>query len=209
MEESLTLIKRVWEEDVVDFDGAQATLRGFTLFPRPRQRPRPLIYMGALADAPIRRAARFADGYVISAGSTIEDATARARVYRAAERELGLDPARRLPLAINRVVHVVGSRRERDDALPVYARGFLSFYDRWGHGDVRQLDAGERAFAETARSHFIFGEPSECIEQIQRYAEIGIGHLACMMSFGVRDVAAAERSLTLFAERVLPHCAAG
>lgn len=205
MEESLTLLTRVWEEDAVDFEGEHTRLEGFELFPRPLQRPRPPIYMGALADPAIRRAARFADGYVLSAGSTIEEAAERGAFYRRAETELGLDPRARLPLAINRVVHVVASRREREEALPHFAGGFLSFYDRWGHDDIRHLGSEERAFEEAARSHFLFGEPSECLEQIERYREIGIGHIACLMSFAVRDVERIERSLDLFCERVLPY----
>lgn len=207
MEEGLTLIKRVWEEETVDFEGEHTRLEGFELFPRPVQRPRPQIYMGALADRAIRRAARFADGYVMSAGSTIEEAAERASFYRAAERELGANPQDRLPLAINRIVHVVGSRKEREEALPIFAGGFLSFYDRWGHDDIRRLESDERRYEEAARAHFIFGEPSSCIEQIQRYEDIGVGHIACMMSFGVRDVARCERSLDLFCDRVLPHVA--
>lgn len=205
MEEGLTLIRRVWEEDSVDFDGEHTKLEGFELFPRPLQKPRPQIYMGALADPAIRRAARLADGYVMSAGSTIEEAAERGAFYRNVERELGVNSADRLPLAINRVVHVVGSRRERDEALPTFAGGFLSFYDRWGHDDIRHLEGDERKHEEAARAHFIFGEPAECIEQIQRYEEIGVGHIACMMSFGLRDVARTERSLDLFCDRVLPH----
>jgi len=205
MEEGLGLIRTLWEQNAVDFEGEDSTLRGFQLFPRPLQRPRPPICLGALADAAIRRAARLADGYVISAGSTIEQAAERGAFYRAAEREARQDPAARLPLVINRVVHVVESRRDRDDVLPVFAKGFLTFYDRWGHDDVRHLGSEERAFTETARAHFILGEAGECIEQIHRYAEIGVGHIACMMSFAVRDVSIVERSLDLFATRVLPH----
>jgi hypothetical protein len=74
-----------------------------------------------------------------------------------------------------------------------------------GAAAVRRLGSEERAFAETTRTHFVFGEPSECIEQLHRCAEIGIGHVACMMSFAVRDLDRIERSLALFAERVLPH----
>lgn len=208
MEEGLTLIRRVWEEDVVDFEGENTKLDGFALFPRPAQRPRPKIYMGALADPAIRRAARFADGYVMSAGSTLEEAAERGAFYRAVEKELGLDSATRLPLAINRIVHVVGSRRERDEALPAYAGGFLSFYDKWGHEDIQHLDSDARKYAETARSHFIFGEPSECIEQIQGYAEMGVGHIVCMMSFAVQDPERVQRSFDLFCDQVLPHVGA-
>jgi alkanesulfonate monooxygenase SsuD/methylene tetrahydromethanopterin reductase-like flavin-dependent oxidoreductase (luciferase family) len=204
MEEGLALIRAVWTQERVDFDGEQTKLRGFELFPRPCQWPRPPIYMGALAKPAIRRAARLADGYVLSAGSTIEEVRDRAQLYHDAVRELSDDPSQRRPLVVNRVVHVVASRAERDAAAVRFARGFLSFYDRWGHADVVRLGSDDRVYEETVRRHFILGEPAECIEQIHAYREMGIGHMACLMSFANPPIEMVEKSLDLFGERILP-----
>lgn len=141
---------------------------------------------------------------MLSAGSTIEEVGERAQLYRKAVRELGDDPARRRPLVVNRVVCVVGSRAERDAAASRFARGFLSFYDRWGHADVVRLGSDERVHEETVRRHFILGEPGECIEQIHAYGEMGVEHVACLMSFANPPGEVVERSLELFGERVLP-----
>jgi alkanesulfonate monooxygenase SsuD/methylene tetrahydromethanopterin reductase-like flavin-dependent oxidoreductase (luciferase family) len=56
--------------------------------------------------------------------------------------------------------------------------------------------------------HFIIGEASECIEQIDQYARMGIGHIACLMNFGNPDLKLVERSMRLFGERIIPHFAA-
>ena len=37
------------------------------------------------------------------------------------------------------------------------------------------------------------------------YAEIGIGHIACLMNFASPDLALVERSMRLFGEQVIPH----
>src|SRR5262249_55520316 len=147
-------------------------------------RPSPPIYVGALADAAIRRAARLGDGYLLSAGSTIEEIRERIGVYEAAVRDLGQKPEARQPLTVNRVVHVVGSRAERDAAVRLFAERFLAFSDRWGHDDIRQPGSADRALGETARQHFIIGEASECVEQIRQYEALGVRHIVCLMNFG-------------------------
>ncbi len=129
----------------------------------------------------------------------------RIAVYQAALRELGSAGSERQPLAANRIVHVAGSPAERDAAVRLFAERFLSFYDRWGHEDIRQLGSADRAHEETARQHFIIGEASECVEQIHRYAELGIGHIACLMNFGKPPPDLVDASLRRFGRDVLPR----
>jgi probable F420-dependent oxidoreductase len=205
MEEGLHLIRTVWTEEEVHLRTAQAHLDGYSIFPRPIQQPRPPIYVGGLADVAIRRAARLGDGYVLSAGSTVEEIRERITIYQETICELGLTPSEQQPLAVNRVVHVVGSRAERDEAIPYFAERFLSAYDRWGHDDIRRLGSEERAYEETARQHFIIGEASECVEQITQYEELGVEHLACLMNFGAPapSLNLVDSSLRRFGEEVL------
>jgi probable F420-dependent oxidoreductase len=205
MEEGLRLIRTVWTQEQVYLDTAQGRLDGYSIFPRPVQQPAPPIYVGALADAAIHRAARLGDGYVLSAGSTIDEIRERIPVYHAAIRELGQTPSDTLPVAVNRVVHVAGSRADRDAAIRLLGEAFLSAYGRWGHDDVRRLGERDRVHAETARQHFIIGEPSECVEQIAMYRELGIGHIACLMNFGRPPLDFVDASLRRFGKDVLPH----
>ena len=205
MEEGLRLIRTVWTQTEVRLETTQACLQGYSIFPPPIQRPAPPIYVGALADVAVRRAARLGDGYLLSAGSTIAEIRERIAVYEAALRDLGQTPGDKQPLALNRVVHVAGSRRERDEAMRFFAERFLAMYDRWGHDDVRRLGSAERAWEETAREHFIIGEPAECVEQILRYEELGVGHLACLMNVGHPPLDLVESSLRRFGAEVRPR----
>jgi probable F420-dependent oxidoreductase len=203
MEDGLSLLRAVWAQDEVTLSGGTYELRAYSMFPKPIQSPPP-IYVGALADKPIRRAARLGDGYVLSAGSTLEEIEDRIPVYQNAVIETGQTLADKQPLAVNRVVHVVDGKSKRDAAVTWFAKNFLSFYDRWGHADIVKLGSEERAIEETARQHFIIGEPEECLEQIATYRGLGVGHIACLMNFGKPDREVAEASLRLFGERVLP-----
>jgi alkanesulfonate monooxygenase SsuD/methylene tetrahydromethanopterin reductase-like flavin-dependent oxidoreductase (luciferase family) len=87
MGESMEIIIRAWTEDSFDFHGRRFNLKNVRMTPKPVQQPRPPIWMAARAEAPIRRAARYADG-IIAVGS--RDLI---RTYRQAVAEAGKDPA--------------------------------------------------------------------------------------------------------------------
>ena len=62
-EEQIAVMRRLWTERVVTFEGRYHTLHAAGINPRPVQQPIP-IWIGASAEAAVRRAARAADGYL-------------------------------------------------------------------------------------------------------------------------------------------------
>ena len=61
-EEQIEVLRRLWTEPVVDFDGSWHRIPAAGINPLPVQRPIP-IWIGASAEVAIRRAARIADGF--------------------------------------------------------------------------------------------------------------------------------------------------
>jgi probable F420-dependent oxidoreductase len=59
--EALTVIKRVFTEDVVDFAGTYYTVKGLKGLPRPMQTPHPPIFVGSSGKRMLSAAARVAD----------------------------------------------------------------------------------------------------------------------------------------------------
>ncbi len=62
VEEQIALLRRLWTEQLVDFDGKYEHVQQAGINPLPIQRPIP-IWMGGGADAVLRRVARIADGW--------------------------------------------------------------------------------------------------------------------------------------------------
>lgn len=62
LEEQIAVMRRLWTEPVVDFEGEWHRIDRAGLLPLPDQRPIP-VWIGASADVAIRRAARIADGF--------------------------------------------------------------------------------------------------------------------------------------------------
>jgi alkanesulfonate monooxygenase SsuD/methylene tetrahydromethanopterin reductase-like flavin-dependent oxidoreductase (luciferase family) len=198
----IELIQSLWSGEPVTSSGPDFDLEAFRLFPLPVQRPRPPILVGGSLDAAIARAARLGDDYLISTTERIADVRARVARYHTARDELGL--ARRAP-TLNRIVCTVESSHEKRQAEEFYTRALLALYDAWGHANITSLDPADRETSKIVADHFIIGEAADCLEQIERYREIGIGHIACLMNFGGPEITAVNRSLRLFGEQVLPQ----
>jgi probable F420-dependent oxidoreductase len=62
-EEQIQLMRKLWTERVVTFDGRFDTIKAAGINPRPMQQPIP-VWIGASAEAAIKRATRIADGFL-------------------------------------------------------------------------------------------------------------------------------------------------
>jgi probable F420-dependent oxidoreductase len=60
-EESTQIIRALWEQETVSYDGKYYQLQEARLLPRPIQNPRPPIWMGGWTEPACARAARLAD----------------------------------------------------------------------------------------------------------------------------------------------------
>ena len=51
----------------------------------------------------------------------------------------------------------------------------------------------------------LFGSPERIIDKVREMEEAGVGELLCWMNFGGLPQDRVERSMRLFAEKVMPH----
>ncbi len=92
IEEQVTVMRRLWTEPTVDFDGAEHRIDGAGIAPLPVHRPIP-VWMGAERDPrAFDRVGRLADGWM-ALGPPSEEASARLDLVRAAAKRAGRDPA--------------------------------------------------------------------------------------------------------------------
>src|ERR1700676_1287781 len=91
IEEQVALLRRLWTEPSVTFDGADEHVTGAGLAPLPGQRPIP-VWFGAQSAPAYRRAGRLGDGWPPQAppGPKLDEARA---VVEQAARDAGRDPA--------------------------------------------------------------------------------------------------------------------
>jgi probable F420-dependent oxidoreductase len=92
LEEQITLMRRLWTEQTVTFEGRFDKVGGAGIAPRPVQRPIP-VWLGAQSPRAYERAGRMADGWFpqMSPGPRLDEAR---RLVAQAATEAGRDPAR-------------------------------------------------------------------------------------------------------------------
>src|SRR5215472_15276615 len=90
--EEMELIRALWTQPKVDYDGRFYRLEGGTMLPKPVQSLLP-IWMGVGHPDAVRRAASLADGWMGSGGSSIAEFERSVPILRRALETAGRDPA--------------------------------------------------------------------------------------------------------------------
>lgn len=198
LSEATRLIRKLWTEEFVEFEGEYYRVRGATVYDRP---PQPLpIYVSASGEVVARFAGRQAEGFICTSGKGLE-------LYRdrllPALRE-GAEAAGRDFDAIEKTIEVkVSFDTDRERALAdtrIWAALALPAEDKANIHDPRELERRAAAVEHPERRWLVSSDPDEHLEQIRPYLELGFTHL---VFHAPGDDQA--RFLRLYAEQVLPR----
>lgn len=155
--EEVELIKALWSEDKVSYRGEMYQVENLSLGTKPAQKPRPPLWMGVGHPNAVRRAARIADGWMGSGGSSIAEFKTSVPILRQELEKTGRDPAV-FPIS-KRVFMAVDER-------PAVARAELN---RW-FTEVYHNPAGTDASG-------IHGTPEQVAERLEELVAAGANHL--------------------------------
>lgn len=92
-EEFIAVLRRLWTDDVVEFQGEFYQIPRMRMDPKPVQRPHPPILLGGGAEPALRRAGRLCDGWVSSSRMDPRRLGEAVALVRAAAEQAGRDPA--------------------------------------------------------------------------------------------------------------------
>ena len=203
--EVLTVLKRLWTEKKVEYQGRFFTVPGVTLTTRPVQHPHPPIWMGADSDPAVRRAARLADTWYINPHAKLETLERQMGLYQAALAERGKPHPQEIPM--RRELFVA---KDRDTALRIcmpYLERKYRTYVSWGQsGALPQEDTLDLPFDELRDQRFIIGSPDDCVEQLSRYHErLGANHFLLRVQWAGMPQKQVLEAITLVGERIIPY----
>lgn len=116
MEEQIELLRRLWTEEIVSFDGSYHRIGAAGINPLPVQQPIP-VWFGAFELPAIRRAGRLGDGWFINPRIKPDEARGQIEVFHEAAREAGRDPG---SLGMDATVHY-GQRGDNELAAEAEA----------------------------------------------------------------------------------------
>ena len=152
--EGLRLMKALWTEPRVTFEGRFWQLDGAAMEPKPFQKPHPPIWFGANHPAALRRAVRYGDGFFGAGSTTTAQFAEQVRIVREALAEAGRDPAsfriaKRIYIAVD---------DDAECARQHVAASLVRLYGDFG----RSLELAA-----------VSGPPDACVEGVREVAEAG------------------------------------
>jgi alkanesulfonate monooxygenase SsuD/methylene tetrahydromethanopterin reductase-like flavin-dependent oxidoreductase (luciferase family) len=179
LEEGIEILRKLFAGSDVAHAGTFYRFDGVTIEPRPMQQPCPIWIAsnptaltwkgGASASATVvergfRRVARYADGWMTNKLTPEEFRRQFGRIQSMA-REEGRDPSR----IGSALYHNINLREDRQAALEE-SKAFLDAY---------YTARFSPAFVE---GWTVAGPPKQCIEELRRYFDAGVGHMALRLS---------------------------
>jgi alkanesulfonate monooxygenase SsuD/methylene tetrahydromethanopterin reductase-like flavin-dependent oxidoreductase (luciferase family) len=203
-EETLTLLKRLWTEDEVSFDGQHFRLDHARMTLKPVQRPRPPVWIAASSHAGIKRAARLGDAWTIAGHATLATLKQQVQLYRDTLQALGKPFPENFPLS--KELYITPDRHTALREAKPYLEAKYRAYSQWGQD--RELPATETfavPFDTLVQDRFILGDPDDGIRQIRAHQEqLGITHMKFRVHWPGMPHALVMRTIRLLGEKVLP-----
>ncbi|HVB62788.1 MAG TPA: LLM class flavin-dependent oxidoreductase, partial [Ktedonobacteraceae bacterium] len=199
LREAVDLIRKLWSDDLVTYDGQYYHTLNATIYDRPDQ-PIP-IYISAGGPVAAKYAGRVGDGFICTSGKG--DELYRDKLLPALAE--GAQAVGRDPATIERMIEIkVSFDTDRVRAMQdtrTWAALALSAEDKAGIHDAREMERKAEAVADQAhRRWLVSDDPDEQIEQIRPYIELGFNHLVFHAPGDDQS-----RFLQLYAREILPR----
>ena len=176
--EGLRLMKRLWTEERVTFDGEFFKLQNASMQPKPLQKPHPPLWFGGHHPNALKRAVELGDGFIGAGSLSTAGFLEEVALLRRLLKDAGRDPAS-LPLG-KRVYIAVDEDRARGGRR--LAEWFGAFYGK----------------PELAAEVCVWGGPEECVDRLGEIVAAGVGFLMLNPVFDEME------HLELFASRIAP-----
>ena len=187
--ECLEVVRRIWTQDRVSFEGRHFQLEEAALNPPPVQQPHPPIWVAGRRDAAMRRAARYGDGWL----------------------PYFYNPQRYQ----DSVEKITGLVAEEGRDISRFQWGFFPYISIYPTVEEAARVAAEALggrylyggdFLEIVRNYCLLGPVESCIARLQEFIAAGARHIIFSISCPRED---RPRHLETIAKEIIPHFRGG
>ena len=204
--ENLKAIKRLWTEDSVTMEGSHFALEDAVYSLKPVQKPRPPIWIGANADAAIRRAAHIGDSPMINPHNRIDTTIRQIDIYKRELEALG----KPFPdtLAMGREMFIGASRADALARARPYLERKYKAYHQWGQDKAMPQGDNElgQEYENLADARFPLGSAEEVADGLIALGRAtGVNSFSCPVRWPGMPRAEVIEQMHLLAEEVMPR----
>jgi alkanesulfonate monooxygenase SsuD/methylene tetrahydromethanopterin reductase-like flavin-dependent oxidoreductase (luciferase family) len=199
MEEAVTVIRRLWAEENVTWEGEHFHLKGVTINPKPVQHPGPPIWVGGDTLRSVRRAARIGEAWLTSPRHSKSFIQQAVKAYKESRQALGLPVP---PPIFFREMYVAHEREEAEQEIRDSFERLYHVYHRAGQPGERY----DRSFQELKEERIIVGDPKDVIREIQSYRDdFGAEYMFFRLYYLGMDPEKSVQCIRLFGQEVIPY----
>jgi probable F420-dependent oxidoreductase len=176
--EGLSIMRLLWTEKRVSFDGEFWQLDGTAMEPKPLQKPHPPVIFGGQHENALRRAAKQADGYMGAGPTTTFEFAQHVNLLRGFLREAGRDPTT-FPISKRVYLHVDDDAEKAKQVLDTFFAerypwmiksnpDFVADICVWGTPE--QCATGLRGVVDTGAEMIVLNPIQDFVAQMNRLA---------------------------------------
>ena len=203
--EFLHVLKLLWGEPEVEFDGRFYTLPKIKPATRPVQQPHPPIWIAANNDRAIKRAARLGYPWLINPHATVSVLERQRGLYR--ESFQGSDVVEPSDVPMMRELYMDMDRERAIELARPYLGPKYQAYAAWGQDKALP---GKESFAvpfeQLAQDRFLLGTPQDIIREVERYRDqLGVNLMLFRMQWPGMPQAQVMHQIALFRDHIIPH----
>ena len=176
LREAVRLIRGLWTEQSVTFDGDYYHTRNATIYDRP-EKPVP-IYVGAGGPQVAKYAGRAGDGLICTSGKGMELYSEQLLPsFSDGAKESGRDPSELDRMIEVKVSYDTDRKRAMEDTK-IWAALALPAEAKAGIDDPREMERLAKTVEDVAHLRWLVSDdPDEHVEQLRPYLELGFNHL--------------------------------
>ena len=206
--EGATILRKLWTEDHVSYDGQFWQLKDVSLRPKPVQKPNPPIWISGEWEVAVRLAGEVADGWFADPKQPMTIVRKNAKAFHEEYRTSGRDP-KRAQIGIWREFYVSDSDQKAWEEAGPFMREEFAKYLAWEHlvDDEGNIIPPSRTdlLDDLVKDRFVVGGPERCIEALKEYKAVGITHFCAHIQFVGLPTALVQKSMRILMEKVAPH----
>ena len=174
--ESVELMRRLWTEDRVTYRGKIFTVEDMGIGLKPTRPGGPPIWMAAVVESAVKRAATIGDAWLITNFAHLKDVVPLMKVYRDTLHAVGKPFPLEVP--ITRECYIGPTNAAALEECRVALQYKYAAYSSWGlDSQSKDAETFQQPFADFVRDRFIIGDKAFVADEIARYHELlGVNH---------------------------------
>ena len=174
--ESVELMRRLWTEDRVTYKGKIFSVQDMGVGLKPLRKGGPPIWLAAVVDPAVKRAAEIGDAWLITNFAHLKDLLPQMKLYRETLKAAGKEFPADAP--ITRECYIGPTRAKAFEECRAALQYKYAAYSSWGlDSQSKGAETFQQPFEEFSKDRFIIGDKAFVRDEVQRYRELlGVNH---------------------------------